>query len=90
MRPSQRLSDRLRYDEEQRVLQALREASGLSVLDLRGCGSTLTLSGLELRLHATEVTLTQRGFLTVSASELASRLGAEIRYATADEIRLWR
>lgn len=50
----------------------------------------LTLSGFELRLHATEVALTQRGCLMVSASELASRLGATIRSGTADEIRLLR
>lgn len=72
------------------MLQALSEASGLPIPDLRGCGATVRLDGFELRLHAREVQLTQRGFLTVSASELASRLGATIRSATADEIRLLR
>lgn len=90
MRLPLRLNERLRYNEEQLVLQALSEASGLPVPDLRGCGAALRLSGFELRLHAREVTLTQRGFLTVSASELASRLGATIRSATADEITLLR
>lgn len=80
----------MRDAEEQRVLQALSEASGVPIPDLRGCGATVRLDGFELRLHASEVTLTQRGFLTVSASDLASRLGAEIRSATADEIRLLR
>lgn len=90
MRLPHRLADRLEYEEGRRVLQALSGASGMPVEDLRGCGSMLTLSGFELRLHATEVALTQRGFLTVSASELASRLGATIRSGTADEIRLLR
>lgn len=80
----------LRDAEHQRVLQALSETSGLPIPDLIGCGATVRLDDFELRLHATEVTLTQRGFLTVSASELASRLGADVRSATADEIRLLR
>lgn len=90
MSTPQRLERMLRDAEEQRVLQALSEASGLPIPDVRGCGATVRLSGFELRLHATEVTLTQRGFLTVSASELAARLGATIRSATADEITLLR
>lgn len=90
MSTPQRLERMLWGAEEQRVLQALSEVSGLPIPELRGCGTTVRLDGFELRLHATEVTLTQRGFLTVSASELASRLGAEIRSATADELRLLR
>lgn len=71
------------------VLDALTAASGRSAEDVQGCGCTVRLT-FDADGRATEVLLTQRGFITVSASDFASRLGAEIVSADAEYIRLGR
>lgn len=76
--------------EHQRVLSALSDVTGVPISDLQGCGATVRLDDFDLRLHARDVLLTQRGFLAISAKELASRLGAKIVTADAAHIRLRR
>lgn len=71
------------------ALEALAAASGRSAEDAQGCGCTVTLT-FDADGRATEVLLTQRGFITISASDFARRLGAEIISADADHIRLRR
>ncbi|WP_433585371.1 hypothetical protein [Microbacterium hydrocarbonoxydans] len=71
------------------VLEALAAASGRSADDAQGCGCTVTLT-FNADGRAVEVLLTQRQFITVSATDFASRLGAEIVSADAEHIRLRR
>ncbi|WP_447947959.1 hypothetical protein [Microbacterium maritypicum] len=75
--------------EHKSVLEALAAASGRSPEDAEGCGCTVALT-FNADGHVVELLLTQRGFITVSASEFASRLGAEIVSADAEHIRLRR
>lgn len=71
------------------VLEALTAASGRSAEDVQGCGCMTQLT-FDTSGRAVEVLLTQRGFITLSASDFASRLGAEIISADAAHIRLRR
>lgn len=71
------------------VLEALTAASGRSAEDAQGCGCTVTLT-FDADGRATEVLLTRRGFITVSASDFSSRLDADIISADAGHIRLRR
>lgn len=75
--------------EHEKVLEALAAASGRSAEDAQGCGCTTTLT-FDTNGRAFEIMLTQRGFITVSASDFASRLGAEIISDDAEHIRLHR
>lgn len=71
------------------VLEALTAASGRTAEDAQGCGCTVKLT-FDADGRATEVLLTQRQFITISASDIANRLGAEIVSADASHIRLRR
>lgn len=71
------------------MLDALTAASGRSAEDAQGCGCTVKLT-FDADGRAVEVMLTQRQFITVSASDFARRLGADIVSADAEHILLRR
>lgn len=75
--------------EHARALDALAAASGCSAEDVQGCGCMTQLT-FDADGRAVELLLTQRGFITISASEFARQLGAEIVTADALHIRLRR